>query len=157
MALLPRGTRIRCLQFRQRNTPALPFGTRRELDAATRSPQVLSLLHSNADTEIDGTVGNPARITKLYGTWVRKGDTTPERPHRVSNILEIPPDLKAVDKALLERIAERAPKARDNQRHYGGPSTFNLEAWLKDHNCTCRQFQTMGRWNSLCSESMSLR
>jgi len=27
-------------------------------------------------------VFNPARICKLYGTLSRKGDSTPERPHR---------------------------------------------------------------------------
>ena len=38
----------------------------------------------------------PARITKLYGTMTRKGDHTPERPHRRSRILEIPDELKVV-------------------------------------------------------------
>lgn len=32
--------------------------------------------------KIDSTVGNPARIVPLWGTWKRKGPDTPERPHR---------------------------------------------------------------------------
>jgi hypothetical protein len=32
--------------------------------------------------KIDGTVGNPARIVPLWGTWKRKGPNTTERPHR---------------------------------------------------------------------------
>lgn len=37
---------------------------------------------------IDKTVFNAARITKLYGTAVRKGDATQERPHRRSQFME---------------------------------------------------------------------
>ncbi|MDA8307503.1 MAG: hypothetical protein M0Z81_11815 [Deltaproteobacteria bacterium] len=37
--------------------------------------------------DIDRTVFNPARITKLYGTHARKGDHTPERPHRQAQII----------------------------------------------------------------------
>jgi len=36
---------------------------------------------------IDEVVHNPARIWKCYGTHARKGDSIPERPHRVSRIL----------------------------------------------------------------------
>ena len=39
---------------------------------------------------VDGTVFNAARITKLYGTFVMKGDNLPDRPHRRSRLLEIP-------------------------------------------------------------------
>jgi hypothetical protein len=39
---------------------------------------------------IDRKVFNPARITKLYGTLARKGDHTPQRPHRRSCIIHIP-------------------------------------------------------------------
>jgi len=55
---------------------------------------VRSLLHSVAekfDTQsvhVDRVVFNPARIVKLYGTMARKGDDTPDRPHRRSSILE---------------------------------------------------------------------
>lgn len=38
--------------------------------------------------KVDETVFNPARIWKLYGTLAAKGDSTPERPHRVARILE---------------------------------------------------------------------
>lgn len=36
---------------------------------------------------IDRKVFNPARIVKLYGTTSRKGDDTPDRPHRESKVL----------------------------------------------------------------------
>jgi len=46
------------------------------------------------DVDIDLTVYNPSRICKLYGTMTRKGDSTMDRPHRRSRILEIPARLE---------------------------------------------------------------
>ena len=40
--------------------------------------------------KIDRSVFNPARICKLPGTLARKGDSTPDRPHRRSYLLEVP-------------------------------------------------------------------
>jgi len=54
------------------------------------------------DIDVDIKVYNAARITKLYGTMTRKGDSAPDRPHRRSRLLEIPAGLRALD---LERIA----------------------------------------------------
>jgi hypothetical protein len=42
------------------------------------------------DVKIDQKVFNPARICKLPGTWARKGDNTPSRPHRRAKLLEVP-------------------------------------------------------------------
>jgi len=41
------------------------------------------------DVKLDATVYNASRITKLYGTMTCKGDSTPDRPHRRSRVLEI--------------------------------------------------------------------
>ena len=55
--------------------------------------QMLQAMAARFDSEhvlIDQSVFNPARICKLPGTWARKGDHTPERPHRLVRILEVP-------------------------------------------------------------------
>lgn len=39
--------------------------------------------------KVDGKNFNAARIWKLYGTLARKGDDTPQRPHRRSRLLEV--------------------------------------------------------------------
>jgi hypothetical protein len=49
------------------------------------------------DIAVDQTVFNAARITKLYGTLVCKGDNLPDRPHRRSRLLEIPDDLPVLE------------------------------------------------------------
>jgi hypothetical protein len=48
------------------------------------------------DIAVDGAVFNASRICKLYGTWTRKGDNTPDRPHRRSRLLEIPEDMRVL-------------------------------------------------------------
>ena len=48
---------------------------------------------------IDGCNFNPSRIWKLYGTMAKKGDDTPLRPHRQSQILHEPetPELTMIE------------------------------------------------------------
>jgi hypothetical protein len=46
--------------------------------------------HNTEHAAIDTSVFNPSRIAKLPGTWARKGDSTPERPHRMAMVLEVP-------------------------------------------------------------------
>lgn len=43
--------------------------------------------------QLDRTVFNAARLTKLYGTAVRKGDALSDRPHRRSHLLDVPDEL----------------------------------------------------------------
>src|SRR5262249_47639952 len=54
--------------------------------------RVLAALAGRFDTDrvkVDRKVFNPARICKLPGTWARKGDHTPARPHRRAQLLEV--------------------------------------------------------------------
>lgn len=50
--------------------------------------RILKAQFDDAQCDIDVTVYNAARIARLPGTWTRKGDSTPERPHRVARILQ---------------------------------------------------------------------
>jgi hypothetical protein len=59
--------------------------------------------------KVDRTVFNPSRITKFYGTCSRKGDDTPERPHSLTGVLDVPSALQAVPQHLLEALAAQAP------------------------------------------------
>jgi hypothetical protein len=55
--------------------------------------RILRALAQRFDTDrvkIDQKVFNPARICKLPGTVARKGDSTPDRPHRRAWLLEVP-------------------------------------------------------------------
>jgi hypothetical protein len=62
-------------------------------DFAKLVPDLLKALdrkYSTDTVDIDTTVGNPARLVKVYGTVTRKGDSTEDRPHRIAKILSLP-------------------------------------------------------------------
>ncbi len=48
----------------------------------------LAFRFTDALVSVDEKNFNPARIWKLYGTVAAKGDHTPERPHRLSRLVE---------------------------------------------------------------------
>jgi hypothetical protein len=58
--------------------------------AVARMLQALAERFDTDEVALDRKVFNPARIWKLFGTASRKGDSTPDRPHRQSRILEAP-------------------------------------------------------------------
>jgi hypothetical protein len=127
------------------------------VDLRTESPLVKRVLEAlaakfdNGRVHVDAAVFNPARIWKLYGTLVRKGDNVAARPHRLSKILEAPASLELVTIAQLEALAaaESSPPPAKLQREpraprspapqvidhpsNGGSSTLNAENWLSEH------------------------
>lgn len=84
--------------------------------------KVLAALDKKYSTdaiEIDTKVYNPARITKVYGTIARKGDSTPDRPHRKAKIRYVPDVPKPVTVDLLKALAA---KAKDEESVQGAAS-----------------------------------
>ncbi len=82
---------------------------------------------NNNNIEIDGTVFNPARLWKIYGTMTRKGDNMvgipniPDRPNRRSKILYVPDKIEVVTREQLEdlikRIEGEAPPESNKQEN----------------------------------------
>lgn len=91
---------------------------------------------SDDRVKIDTTVFNAARITKLYGTMAQKGQSTEERPHRLSRIIDIPKEIKATDAAILLKLAEQKTKQEEppKQQYYGQQSEFNIDDFIRKHN-----------------------
>jgi hypothetical protein len=79
--------------------------------------------------KVDAANYNPARITKLFGTPTRKGDSTRDRPHRVSAIMSAPPRLDVVPRDLLERLASLAPAAKPSPAGRSRTSSTNSTGW----------------------------
>jgi hypothetical protein len=77
-------------KVRAANTPAITQLIQRTLQAIAND-------YAPADVDVDLTVYNAGRITKVYGTWAKKGDSTPDRPHRRSRLLEVPPVLQELE------------------------------------------------------------
>ncbi|MBN9524461.1 hypothetical protein J0H58_39095 [bacterium] len=51
----------------------------------------LARRHGTGKVKIDVKVANPSRLCKIPGTYARKGENRPSRPHRMARILELPP------------------------------------------------------------------
>jgi len=98
--------------------------------------------------EIDQTPFNASRIWKLYGTVARKGDNTPERPHRRSRILEVPETIEVVQAAALERLAALAPEEeqpRQPARPRSDRSGPDLDEWLKEYGASLPPYRAKNK------------
>ena len=97
-----------------------------------RALSALAFRFDDVTVTIDQKVFNPARIWKLYGTLARKGDNTPERPHRPSRLLETPA-LTVVPHELLEMLVASAPSPESARRRAVGSESFDLNGWIVKH------------------------
>ena len=61
---------------------------------------------STETVHIDQSVHNAARISRLPGTWNRKGDETDDRPHRMAKVLETPENIVPASVAQMEAITD---------------------------------------------------
>lgn len=91
--------------------------------------KALAFLFGDEKVDVDQSVFNPARISKLYGTMAQKGANTKERPHRMSRILSAPKQMEVVRKELLEKLADNRPEEAaptKTETH----SAFDIEDWM---------------------------
>ncbi|TAJ43622.1 hypothetical protein [Methanofollis fontis] len=94
----------------------------------------LDALFSDEHVTVDTANSNPARIWKLYGTCSRKGDHTPERPHRRARMLSVPGEVEAVSLDLLRSIAALLPTEAPAPTSKG----IDLGRWLSEHGIGVR-------------------
>lgn len=96
----------------------------------------LSDKFGTADVEIDTKVFNPSRLVKLYGTTTRKGDSTPDRPHRASNIFHIPDPVEIIPIELIEKLAAEMKKTQPTNEGdipSGSYSRLDVEGYLEKY------------------------
>lgn len=101
--------------------------------------QVLDMLFSNPNVEIDYTTHNASRVCKLYGTFSRKGSNTKKRPQRESKILRIPDEIKITPNEYFAKVAAMLPKPEQpSKSNYYSNEKFDLEAFLNKHHIAVR-------------------
>jgi len=107
-----------------------------ESDLVSRCLKALHSQFSTTLVTVDASNGNPSRITKLPGTVARKGDSTPDRPHRLTRLLDVPEDLQVVPVALLEALAGpgEPSKATKDELPRTNLQAFDLPAFISRHN-----------------------
>ena len=92
---------------------------------------------SSEQVAIDTSVHNPARIWRLPGTMNCKGDSIPERPHRMARILDKPQDIVSVSREQMQDIVSYqnvAPLADvpDDEWKHTMPA-FDLDSWIAQY------------------------
>ncbi|GAB6286920.1 MAG: hypothetical protein STSR0009_31230 [Methanoregula sp.] len=98
----------------------------------------LDALFSDTGVSVDTANYNAGRIWKLYGTMVRKGDSTSERPHRRSRLVSAPHDVVLVTVEQLQNLAAQLPAEPDTQPAVGKEPALDLRSWLVSHGIAIR-------------------
>ena len=94
---------------------------------------VLDVMFSDERIAVDTVNYNPARVCKLYGTLAMKGRSTEERPHRFSEIVYVPAQLKATKLVHIEKINVIMPDEPEVKQYNSySPRDFDLDSWLRD-------------------------
>lgn len=148
-------------------------------DKADKNDLGSKVLEGEIGVKLDPSVFNAGRITKLYGTYARKGDQVADRTHRQSQIVMGPERVDPVSIGLLEAEAEiyRAYKAmldgesrEKNNRGNGGESPiigrFNREhpitiemaahGYKQAHDARWNHPEGDGRSVLICEDGKSL-
>ena len=77
---------------------------------------------NNEDAEVDISTADPAQLTKLYGSTVRKApENTADRPWRASRVLKVPEVIEVVGLELLESLAGLCPAMKKPEHRRNMP------------------------------------
>lgn len=92
---------------------------------------------SSEQVAIDTSVHNPARIWRLPGTMNCKGDSIPERPHRMARILDEPQDIVSVSREQMQDIVsyqseDSQTDVPDDEWKHTMPA-FDLDSWIAQY------------------------
>ena len=94
----------------------------------------LDMMFSDEHVKIDTTVSNASRLTKLYGTQAQKGQSTTDRPHRMSMIVDVPEEIKITPADILVALASKIPEPPARPAYSGQASIqFDLNDWIRKH------------------------
>ena len=100
---------------------------------------VLGMLFDDANCKIDSVVFNRSRISRLPGTWNRKGSkSSKERPQRICRFLKIPDEIRVNEKEFFQKVAALLPKeevaSRENNFRPINYKEFNLQEFFDKYN-----------------------
>lgn len=96
---------------------------------------VLGMYFTTKHSEVDTSVHNAARITKLYGTVARKGSSSDDRPHRYSTILKHPAQVKVTPIELLQKVADNYPQAeKGTYENKYNTEAFDIDKYISDNS-----------------------
>ncbi len=91
----------------------------------------LAALFNDETAVVDEATYNAARLVRVYGTLARKGDATPDRPHRRSRIVDPSGGREGVPLARLEELAALAPGLHPSGHPKFNTAGFDVEHWIE--------------------------
>lgn len=97
----------------------------------------LSMLFSDEFVDCDTSVFNPARISRMPGSYSCKGaNNDPTRPQRMCRFLKVPDEIKVNEREYFEKIASLYPEEEDIPTKNTNYSTerFDLDSFLDKYN-----------------------
>ena len=116
----------------------------------------LDLRLSTDAVHVDTTTSNAARIWKLHGTAARKGDATPERPHRRAQLLDVPDHIEVASREALERLAALVPDEPERAPARNSGRALDVGAWRRAQHRRGAHTTVAGR-HALCASGVSVR
>lgn len=125
--------------------------------------RILKAQYDSPAVEIDVTVYNASRISRVPGTWARKGDSTPVRPHRKGSILKHADPFKVLsiiqvlrfnathDELLKATTQNRKPGTSVNRNEYPADEVVykrlneyamrNVKSWVPHFFPAAREYK----------------
>lgn len=104
----------------------------------------LSAMFSDDKVDIDTSNFNPSRITKIAGVMTSKGANTPDRPHRESKIIYIPPEIKKTDFPYIQKIASFVQQEVESPSYRNNYQRFNIRDFIQKHGIPIQSEQNTG-------------
>jgi hypothetical protein len=116
------------------------------LEIVNSALKAMDYFFSDEKIQIDQAVFNAARIVKLYGTKARKGDSTIDRPHRDSKILELPAEIQVLTPEMIQAFIIKIPEDETETLNeiVDSGSGFDLQNWLSTNNISVKNTKP---WN----------
>lgn len=130
--------------------------------------RILKKQYDSATIDMDTTVYNAARIWRVPGTWARKGDSTPDRPHRKAHVLKAHDPFKVLSIVSVMRYnaandhllqgENKSSTAKKNANEYPPDEVLykrlneyamrNVKGWVPQFFSTAREYKEGYRINS---------
>lgn len=114
-------------------------------DIVKRFTMSLGMLFSDEHVEIDQKVFNAGRISRLVGTYSRKGSySDKERPQRMCQFVKVPDEIKINDIAYFKKIADLYPKEeKPSKENNYSTDKFDLESFISKHGINVSKIESV--------------
>jgi archaellum biogenesis ATPase FlaH len=107
--------------------------------------EALSMLFSDEFVDVDTSVFNAARISRLPGSFSCKGASNDkERPQRKCRFLSIPEEVKVNEREYFEKIAALYPEdVKPTRENNYSTEKFDLDSFIQKHGIQVSKIETV--------------